>query len=162
MEALAEHIGLNPIFDGNFLGMKHVMLMRWRFRGRGTTLRAYPSRARRKEDSRINRALDRSHCGCLWGEGMEHGLHPPQGLAWNEVDLVQEQEICCRDLILKSAFQVSPFHDLLGIHHDNGHVIIYPGADRLTPEVELCIKGQGDAWGLDNDPVGTHALPEHL
>jgi len=141
MEALPEHIGLDPIFDRNFPGMKRIMLMRWRFRGRGTTLRAYPSRVRRKEDSRINRALDRSHRGCLWGEGVEHGLHSVQCLAGNEVDLVQEQEICCGHLILKSAFQVSPFHELLGIHHDNGHVIVYPGADRLTPEVELRIKG---------------------
>src|SRR5215475_6480705 len=47
-EALAEHIGLDPIFDRNFLGMKHVMLMQWRFRARGSTLRAYPSRVRRK------------------------------------------------------------------------------------------------------------------
>ena len=39
-EALAEHIGLDPIFDGDCLGMKHVVLMRWRFRARGTALGA--------------------------------------------------------------------------------------------------------------------------
>src|SRR6266446_4088287 len=93
-EALAEHIGLDPIFYRDFLGLKHVVLVRWRFRARGTTLGAYPSRVRQKEDSRINRALDRSHRGRLWGEGMEHGLHPAQRLRRNEVDLVQEQEIC--------------------------------------------------------------------
>jgi len=93
-EALAEHIGLDPIFYRDFLGLKHVVLMRWRFRARGTTLGAYPSKIRRKEDNRINRALDRSHRGRLWGEGMEHGLHPAQRLRRNEVDLVQEQEIC--------------------------------------------------------------------
>ena len=63
----------------------------------------------------------------------------------NEVDLVQEQEIRPGHLVLKGPFQVPPFHELLGIHHDDRHVIAYPGADRLTPQVELRVKGQRHA-----------------
>ena len=142
--------------------MKHVVLMRWRFRTRGPALGAYPSKIRRKEDSRINRALDRSHRGRIWGEGMEHGLHPAQRLRGNEVDFVQEQEICGRHLILKSAFQVPPFQELLGIHHDNGHVIVYPGVDRLTPEVELRVKGKATPEVSTMIRSGRTRSPEHL
>src|SRR5262245_32387411 len=93
-EALAEHIGLDPIFDRDLLGMKHVVLMRWRFWARGTALGAYPSRVRRKQHGWVNRALDRPYQGRIWGEGLEHGLHLVPHLRGNEIDLVQEQEIC--------------------------------------------------------------------
>src|SRR5215470_472629 len=93
-ETLAEHIGLDPSFDRDFLGLKHVVLMRWRFWARGAVLGAYPSRVRRKQHGWVNSALDRLHRGRLWSEGMQHGLHLAQRLWRNKVDLVQEQEIC--------------------------------------------------------------------
>src|SRR5262245_36743529 len=58
-EALAEHIGLDAIFDSDFLGLKHVVLMRWRFRACGAALGAYPRRVRRKQHGWVNKALDR-------------------------------------------------------------------------------------------------------
>jgi len=93
-EALAEYLGLDASFDRDFLGMKHVVLMRCWFWARAAALSAYSSRVRRKQHGWVNSALDRPHQGRLWGEGMEHGLHPAQYLRGNEVDLVQEQEIC--------------------------------------------------------------------
>src|SRR5215475_14033265 len=47
-EALAEHLRLAASFDSHFLGLKHVVLMWWRFWAGGATLGAEPGRVRRK------------------------------------------------------------------------------------------------------------------
>src|SRR5438445_5427985 len=48
VEALVERLGLDPLFNSDFLGLKHVVLMRGRFWACGAALGAYPSRVRRK------------------------------------------------------------------------------------------------------------------
>ncbi len=88
------------------------------------------------------------------------GLELGQDRLGDQVELVQQDQVRGRDLILERPFEVSPARELLGVHHDHRHVVSDPTRDRLAPEVQLDVVRQRDTRGLDHDPVRVDPLAQ--
>src|SRR5712691_8348153 len=67
-QALAEHVGLDPMFHADFLRAERLVLMRCRFCVRRAALGAQPRWFWRKQHCGVDLALDRLHDGGIRSE----------------------------------------------------------------------------------------------
>ena len=158
-----EGFGGNSTGNDEFFRFKRLVRM-WtviRLRARARALRQGIG-IRGKQDQRTDVGVDGPYDGSPRRQLRHHGMDSIQLIGVNEVDLVENQQVRGRRLLLNGAFQVTAFSHLLGVHHDGRHTIADPLGHRFSPEIQQRVKGQGHAGRFDDDSIRMTLFPNPL